>query len=198
MISGYEARGHHADAWKLSQTVFESYRQNHTFRLDTSNSGLLPQILRIHQTSPEFREGRPLFDLLPRDEALQLLSNQNFPATFRALVSKSLRDPQIDPQIDVIRLQKKGHEDILVRADILCFWSPFFKAALSGRWGSRLAIDLNPEFSIDSIKRIFDGFFHSGVYSETDVEKRRQDLIVADFYQVTHLLEGLDVVMPTV
>lgn len=193
MITGYEARRRYKKAWKLTRTAFETYCQDAPSYLDASNSSFLSIILGIHRTSPKFCEGRPLLDLLPRDQGLQLLANQDTPAAIRVLVSKSLRDPQIDPQIEVVRLRKKGHEDILVRADVLCFWSEFFDAALSGRWERQTAFDLDPdnEYSTDSLKRIFDGFFHSGVYAEKDDKKREQDLVIADFYRVPYLLEIL-------
>lgn len=193
MITGYEARGQYEDAWKLTRTAFETYHRSAPFYLDASNSSFLSIILGIHQTSPEFCEGRPLLDLLPRGQGLRLLADQNIPAAIRVLVSKSLRDPQIEPQIEVVRLMKQGYEVVLVRADVLCFWSAFFKTALSDRWRRQLVFDLDPddEYSIDSLKRIFDGFFHSGVYVEKDKKKREQDLFIADFCKVSHLLEIL-------
>lgn len=128
--------------------------------------------------------------LITREEKLSmlLLPSEKLPSTFRFSISKDLR---VSMPGDKYVLLKIRNEKLRVHQDILCFWSPYFRALLSGRWGENFVYTLDPacEYSEASLRKIFSTFIYSGEYRASAAEELSSDLRIADYYMLERLTE---------
>ncbi|KAJ4146897.1 hypothetical protein LMH87_001456 [Akanthomyces muscarius] len=175
-------------AWQLIERTFDSYElENLAWK---TQFGLLDLFVNIYREHPSaLRTASPL-TLAPSQPILRLLyEKESLPASYRALLSHSLRDSSRDHLLTKL---KNGSISLEVHSDILKFWSEYFEARLSGRWNQE-DIRVENDLSDESITRVFSDFFYSGLYTETDCEKQKQDFVVADFYKITKLKSALNI-----
>jgi len=176
IVMGYDAREQYNEAWEVIRKTYNVNPENEESDQDLTGSGLLSKLRSAYQGSSQ-RDS--LLNRIPRSEKLGLLANQRFPADLRRLVSKSLL---VDPFASHLLINLKiGSRKIEIHSDVLCFWSIYFKSAMSSRWeiSSTYDLDHSNEFSTDALERIFKDYFYSGIYAESDSEKRKMDHSVA-------------------
>jgi hypothetical protein len=184
MVMGYEAREQYHEAWEVIRKTLDVNSGYEKSDHDLIGSCLLSKLRSAYKGA---NQGDSLLEGISRSERLGLLTNQNFPADLRRLVSKSLLDPSANHLLINLKI---GSGKIAIHSDVLCFWSKYFKSALSGRWKLSSTYDLDPnnEFSTDALERIFKDYFYSGTYVECDPGKRKMDRFVAEYYLVDSLL----------
>lgn len=174
-------------AWLLIERTFDSYElENLAWKTQFGLLDLFVNVYREHPNAP--KTASPL-TLAPSQPILRLLyEKESLPTSYRALLSRSLRDSSRDHLLTKLT---NGSISLDIHSDILKFWSEF-EARLSDRWNEE-DIRIENGLSNESIARVFTGFFYSGLYTETDFEKQKQDFAVADFYEITKLKTALNI-----
>ncbi|OAA60180.1 Tetratricopeptide-like helical [Akanthomyces lecanii RCEF 1005] len=188
MIIHYISSGQTELAWLLVERTFDSYElENLAWK---TQFGLLDFFVNLYREHPSASKTASPLTFAPSQPILRLLyEKESLPTSYRALLSHSLRDSSRDHLLTKLG---NGSISLNIHSDILIFWSKYFEARLSGRWNQE-AIRIEDGLSIESITRIFTGFFYSGLYTETDCEKQKQDFAVADFYGITKLRTSLNI-----
>lgn len=190
MVLGYHAHGEDQEGWHLTRRAYDSVTGEIDYPAFATPSGLLSKILQLQKRFGGLPRDCSLMSLISREERLSLLllPPEKLPSTFRASISKSLR---VSRPGDTYILLKTHNERLRVHQDILCFWSPYFRALLSGRWGEDFEHTLDPgcEYSETSLRKIFSAFIYSGEYRASTTEELNTDLRIADYYILERLTE---------
>ncbi|EHK19873.1 uncharacterized protein TRIVIDRAFT_216477 [Trichoderma virens Gv29-8] len=219
MVQGYEAHGQHEQAWELIQEAFNAHSQTRNIchdpriaalwveRMVPSNEALqLTQKLYNAYGGEEaslsslgidvFSElfdgasvtDSTLLNMIPRQKRLELLASAKISPICRLIVSRSLRYTQSECKLVI--LEKDG-ERLEIHQDVLCFWSGYFKAALSGRWRVQDVYnwDLNNMFTITSLRKVFEGSLYTGrSYKRGSNEEYEMEKRIADYFDIKGLV----------